>query len=42
MGKKIGGQEIMKEIKYVEIDGILYPDLKLTPQKKFIYHASEE
>ena len=35
MGKKIGGQEIMKEIKYVEIDGILYPDLKLTPQKEF-------
>ena len=34
MGKKIGGQEIMKEIKYVEIDGILYPDLKLTPQKE--------
>ncbi|MDE6953012.1 MAG: TnpV protein [Erysipelotrichales bacterium] len=24
----------MKEIKYVEIDGILYPDLKLTPQKE--------
>ena len=24
----------MKEIKYVEIDGLLYPDLKLTPQKE--------
>ena len=24
----------MKEIKYVEIDAILYPDLKLTPQKE--------
>lgn len=24
----------MKEIKYVEIDGILYPDLKLAPQKR--------
>lgn len=24
----------MKEIKYVEIDGILYPDLKLAPQKE--------
>lgn len=24
----------MKEIKYVEIDGILYPDLKLEPQKE--------
>lgn len=34
MRKKTGGQKIMKEIKYVEIDGILYPDLKLTPQKE--------
>lgn len=24
----------MKEIKYVKIDGILYPDLKLAPQKE--------
>lgn len=24
----------MKEIKYVEVDGILYPDLKLAPQKE--------
>lgn len=24
----------MKEIKYVEIDGLLYPDLKLAPQKE--------
>ncbi|MFQ9922024.1 MAG: TnpV protein [Beduini sp.] len=24
----------MKEIKYVEIDGVLYPDLRLTPQKQ--------
>lgn len=24
----------MKEIKYVEVDGILYPDLKLPPQKE--------
>ena len=34
MKKKTGGQKIMKEIKYVEIDGILYPDLKLAPQKE--------
>lgn len=34
MRKKTGGQKIMKEIKYVEIDAILYPDLKLTPQKE--------
>lgn len=24
----------MKEIKYIEVDGILYPDLKLAPQKE--------
>lgn len=24
----------MKEIKYVEVDGILYPDLKVKPQKE--------
>lgn len=24
----------MKEIKYIEIDGLLYPDLKLSPQKE--------
>ena len=34
MKKKTGGHEIMKEIKYIEIDGILYPDLKLPPQKE--------
>ena len=33
MKKKIGGQKIMKEIEYVEVDGILYPDLKLALQK---------
>lgn len=34
MKKKTGGHEIMKEIKYIEIDGILYPDLKLPAQKE--------
>lgn len=34
MKKKTGGDEIMKEIKYVEVDGILYLDLKLPPQKE--------
>lgn len=34
MRKNIGGHEVMKEIKYVEIDGILYPDLKLPAQRK--------
>ena len=24
----------MKEIKYIEVDGLLYPDLKLPPQKE--------
>lgn len=34
MRKKTGGQKIMKEIKYVEVNGILYPELKLAPQKE--------
>jgi hypothetical protein len=28
MKKPTGGYEVMKEIKYVEIDGLLYPDLE--------------
>lgn len=34
MKKKTGGHEIMKEIKYIEIDGILYPNLKSPAQKE--------
>ena len=32
----------MKEIKYVEIDGKLYPDLKVSIIKKCIYQDLEE
>lgn len=34
MRKKKGEYEVMKEVKYVEIDGLLYSDLKLPPQKE--------